>query len=137
MAPEIGERRFLERWSEPQPLPKDRGSQCASRSRSLHGLLPSALALAALPALSQNLLVNSGFDRDLAGWTAATTIFPSPSPGYVEASLGWTLSDANASALSGGAALHAKADTFSEAKAALTQCALVSEGMLVSFGAKS
>ena len=108
------------------------------RSRSLHGLLPSALALAAFPALSQNLLVNPGFDRDLGGWTAATSIHPdqSPLPGYVEASLGWTSSDAAASNLSGGVTLHARANTTTTAKAALTQCAPVSEGMLISFGAK-
>ena len=106
--------------------------------RSLRELLLSVLALAAFPALSQNLLVNPGFDRDFSGWTATTTIFPdpSPSPGYIEASLGWTANDASASALSGGAAVHAKANTFSTARAALTQCASVSEGMLTSFGAK-
>jgi hypothetical protein len=88
-------------------------------------------------ALSQNLLMNPGFDRDLRGWTAATSTSPDPAPpGYVEASLGWTSSDAGASALSGGATLHARAGTMSIATASLTQCVPVSEGMLISFGAK-
>lgn len=89
---------------------------------SLRRIFLPLLALAARPALAQNLLVNPGFDRDLGGWTAATTIFPDPSPfpGYVEASLGWTSSDAAESALSGGAALHARANTFSADDAVLT-----------------
>ncbi len=95
------------------------------------------LASSAVPALSQNLLVNPGFERDFSGWTPATTTSPdSAPPGYVEASAVWTASDASADALSGGAALHAKANTFSGAKAALAQCAPASGGMLVSFGAK-
>jgi len=105
--------------------------------RSLRRVFISLIALVAGPALSQNLLVNPGFDRDLGGWTAATSTSPDLAPpGYVEASVGWTSSDASTSALSGGAALHAKANTFSIASAALTQCAPVSEGMLISFGAK-
>jgi hypothetical protein len=105
---------------------------------SLRRIFLPLLALAARPALAQNLLVNPGFDRDLGGWTAATTIFPDPNPfpGYVEASLGWAANDASASAASGGVALHAKANTFSAARAALTQCAPALEGMLISFGAK-
>ena len=106
--------------------------------RSFRWLFLPLLALAARPVLSQNLLVNPGFERDLGGWTAATAISPNPSPlpGYVEASLDWTSSDAAASALSGGAALHVRANTMSFATTTLTQCAPVSEGMLVSFGGK-
>jgi hypothetical protein len=110
------------------------------RRRTLRGLFPLSLLLLlfADPALSQNLLVNPGFDRDLSGWTAATTTLPSPGPfpGYVEATLGWTSSDAGANVLSGGVALHAKAGTMSVANASLRQCVPIQERALVSFGAK-
>lgn len=102
----------------------------------LRGLFVSLLAVSASPALSQSLLVNRGFDRDLSGWTAAVNTSPdSGPPGYVEASAGWTSSDAHAISLSGGAALHARANTFGVAKTALAQCLPVSEKTLVTFGA--
>lgn len=110
-------------------------------SRFLRALFLPLLAFLSLPAppsLAQNLLVNPGFDRDLGGWTIATVISPNPSPlpGYVEATAAWSSSDAGGNALSGGVALHARADTMSFATTTLTQCAPVSEGMLVSFGGK-
>ena len=99
-------------------------------------LVLSILAVAARPAFSQNLLVNPGFDRDLSGWTVVTTMYPSPLPGYIEASAGWVSSDANGSAVSGGTTLHAKAGIYGSTTAAVTQCIAITEGMLVSFGAR-
>jgi hypothetical protein len=104
-------------------------------------LLPlSALLLsilAAPTALSQNLLVNPGFDRDLAGWTVATKITPdpSPSPGYVEASATWVTTDHGGSSALGGLAAHALAYWTSDSTAFVTQCVAMPEGRIVSFGA--
>ena len=108
------------------------------QNRGFRRLFISLLALATHPALSQNLLMNPGFDRDLSGWTIETKISPdpSPSPGYVEASTAWVSNDSNASAVSGGTTLHAKAGISSTATAAVTQCVAATGGMLVSFGAK-
>ncbi|HVO50567.1 MAG TPA: hypothetical protein VMV60_06215, partial [Thermoanaerobaculia bacterium] len=94
------------------------------------------LALVSLPALPQNLLANPGFDRDLSGWTAATSTFPSSDPGHVEASVAWGPVDSKGSAVSGGAALHARAETFSTASAFVEQCVPAVGGSLVTFGAR-
>src|ERR1035437_8659728 len=89
--------------------------------RSFRWLFLPLLALAARPVLSPNLLVNPGFERDLGGWTAAPAIAPNPSPrpGDGEASRDGTASDAAASALSGGAARHGRANTMSFATTTL------------------
>jgi hypothetical protein len=102
------------------------------------GRLAALLLLVPLPAVSQNLLTNPGFDGGLSGWAVATTIYPDPSPlpGYVEASAVWTPSDANGSPASGGIALHARAETSSVATAAVAQCVPVAGDMLASFGAR-
>lgn len=106
------------------------------RRRSLRWLLLSLLALAARPVLAQNLLVNPGFDRDLSGWTLSTAFSTVPTPGVVEASAGWTSSDAGGNGSSGAAAMHALAFIRTAADVWLFQCVPVSEGVLVSFGAR-
>ncbi|MFI5120552.1 MAG: hypothetical protein ACHQM4_09075 [Thermoanaerobaculia bacterium] len=80
--------------------------------------------------------MNPGFDRDLSGWTLSTHFSSGPIPGVVEASAGWTPSDAGGNGSSGGAALHALAFTRTAAYVWLAQCVPVSEGALLSFGAK-
>jgi hypothetical protein len=102
--------------------------------RSLCGLLFSVLALAAPPALSQNLLVNPGFDRDLSGWTAETVTYPDPSHGDVSAT--WTPTDAAGRTASGGLALHARTGYHETAEISLSQCVPAAEGQLMSLGAK-
>ncbi len=106
------------------------------RRRALRLSIP-LLALLSLPARSQNLLLNPGFDRDLSGWTVATTITPDPSPqpGYVEASVAWSPNDRSANASSGGAAFHALAYWTSAATAYATQCVAAPGGKVVAYGA--
>ncbi len=106
------------------------------RRRAL-GLAIPLLAFFSLPARSQNLLVNPGFDRDLSGWTVTTSITPDPSPqpGYVEASAGWVANDRSAIAASGGAAFHALAYWTSAATAYATQCVALPGGKVVAYGA--
>jgi hypothetical protein len=107
------------------------------RRGPLRGLLLSVLALVAGPALSQNLLVNSGFDRDLGGWLTSTAISnPAPPPDLAQASASWSAIDASGSVTSGGLALHAMAFTGSTATAAATQCVAVTPGSVATVGAK-
>lgn len=99
--------------------------------------LPGFLLLLPAPALSQNLLVNPGFERDLSGWTVATSTSPGTyPPGYVEASVTWDEADFNGRADSGGTGLHAVAGTYSTATATVGQCLPVPSGSLVTFGAR-
>jgi hypothetical protein len=102
------------------------------RRGSLHRLFIPLLALAARPALSQNLLVNPGFDRDLSGWTSEIQTYPDPAHGDVSA--GWTPTDATGNFASGGLALHARTGYHETARLSLSQCLAESGGRLVSFG---
>ena len=108
-----------------------------SRRRTL-GLAIPLLVLFSLPARSQNLLVNPGFDKDLSGWTVTTPITPDPSPGpgYVEASAGWVTNDRSGSSSSGGASFHARAFTMSYATSTASQCIPLPAGTVASFGAQ-
>lgn len=105
------------------------------RRSSLRGLLLSLVAFPAAPALSQNLLVNPGFDRDLARWTVRIVDGSSSAPSAT-AFAEWVASDAAGSPGSGGAALHAKAVDIPGATAAVGQCVSVRSPSLVSFGAR-
>lgn len=60
--------------------------------RSFRWLFLPLLALAARPVLSQNLLVNPGFDRDLSGWDLRT--YFNYTGGDVGASAAWDPTDA-------------------------------------------
>ena len=82
---------FLERWSEPGPLPKDRGTACVSSGGGRSGLRSRSSLSSPSPAHSQNLLINPGFDRDLAGWDVRTEFYP---PANVDASAQWEAVDA-------------------------------------------
>jgi len=108
-----------------------------SRRRTL-GLAIPLLVLFSLPARSQNLLVNPGFDKDLSGWTVTTSITPDPSPGpgYVEASAGWVTNDRSGSSSSGGTSFHARAFTMSYATSSASQCIPLPAGTVASFGAQ-
>ncbi len=92
--------------------------------RTLHRLsfLPALVLLLAAPASSQNLLVNPGFDRDLSGWTVATTSSPS---GFALASSAWDPADAQASVSSGSAAFRLQVSLQQTASASLSQCVAV------------
>ena len=72
--------------------PKGTRTLMRLRRRSLRWLLLSLLALAARPVLSQNLLVNPGFDRDLSGWDLRT--YFNYTGGDVGASAAWDPTDA-------------------------------------------
>jgi hypothetical protein len=104
------------------------------RRRSLRWLLLSLLALAAPPALAQNLVLNPGFDRDLSGWTRWLVGYPNPTT--ADASASWTATDASGSIASGGLALHALAHRGEAAAIAYRQCVPATGGSLVTFGAK-
>ena len=97
------------------------------RRRTLRRLFPLSLLLLlfAAPALSQNLLVNPGFDRDLSGWTVATDVYPS-GRADVYASAAWSASDAQGAVSSGSAELRMNAALQSNASAFLSQCVDVS-----------
>jgi hypothetical protein len=101
---------------------------------SLRRIFLPLLAFVAHPALSQNLLVNPGFDRDLSGWTSQTQTYPDPAHGDVSAT--WTAADAAGSTASGGLALHARTGYHESAQISLGQCLAVTEGRLVSFGGR-
>ena len=97
-------------------------------------LLLAVPLLAALPAFSQNLLVNPGFDRDLVGWTFFLSAYPNPAT--ANASATWTATDATGSETSGGLALHALAARGAAALIGYRQCVPAAGGNLVTFGAK-
>jgi hypothetical protein len=107
------------------------------RRRSLAWLFPSLVALAAAPALSQNLLVNPGFDRDLSGWVVRTLDGSSPEP-TADTFVAWDPADASGNPASGGASLHGKANgyDFPGTTAAVGQCVPVSSPAIVAFGAR-
>jgi len=96
------------------------------RRRTLRRLFPLSLLLLlfADPALSQNLLVNPGFDRDLSGWSVATDVYPT-GRADVYASAAWSAPDALGSASSGSAELQMNATLQSNASASLSQCVAV------------
>jgi len=105
--------------------------------RSAFSLLLPLLALAATPAVAQNLLVNPGFNRDLGGWAVSTSISSTTlPPDLLQASATWTASDASRSITSGGLALHAKAFTGSSSSATATQCVAAFPGTLARVGAR-
>ncbi len=82
-----------------------------------------------------NVLSNSGFDRDLSGWTIATETYPASLSDAVSAA--WTSADASGLATSGGLALHADVGYHQSAQRSLSQCVVVPGGdRLASFGAK-
>lgn len=105
------------------------------RRRSFVWLFPSLVALAAAPALSQNLLVNPGFDRDLSGWVVRTLSGSSPVPS-ADTFVLWDSTDASGNPASGGAGLHGRALDPPGATAAVGQCLPVSSTTLVTFGAR-
>jgi hypothetical protein len=106
-----------------------------SRRREFRLAIP-LLALVSLPAHSQNLLVNSGFDRDLAGWTSQNFSYPDPAPMDAYATPTWSATDAAGNTASGGLSLHVGVGYHEIARVSLGQCFDASEGQLVSFGAK-
>jgi hypothetical protein len=88
------------------------------RRGSLRGLLPSVLVLVAGPALAQNLLVNPGFDRDLAGWDLRTYFNYTGDPG---ASAAWVGMDA-LSGNSGSVRFRLRGYSFTVNRVLLSQC---------------
>ncbi len=103
--------------------------------RRAFGLAIPLLALFSLPAHSQNLLFNPGFDRDLSGWTPRILDGTSTQPN-ANTFVAWDSSDAAGSAASGGAGLRARALEWQGATAAVGQCAPIPSPSLVSFGAR-
>ena len=96
-------------------------------------LPPLFFTLVSLPALSQNVLVNPGFDRDLSGWTARVNHDSSTVP-TPDTYVAWEPADASSSAASGGAGLHAKA-IDPNTLAAVGQCVPVRPPAVATFGA--